>query len=270
MPELPEVETIKRELERAICGQRIIGVTVNNAKVIKKPSAAKFVQLLKGARIKHILRKGKALIFSLSRGKRGQRFLLIHLRMTGQLIYPANGAKARVSFKLSNGRSLSFNDQRLLGELKIVPDWKEEPFFRRLGPEPFSLSVDNFAAMLSKRKAKIKSLLLDQSFIAGVGNIYALEALFRAKINPQRQAASLTYKEAGRLLRSQIAVLKKAIQCKGSSVSQYVRANGRRGSYARHHKVYNRKNKPCFICRTKIERISLGGRGTYFCPRCQR
>ena len=270
MPELPEVEIIKRELKRAVCGKRIVAVTVNNPKSIKKPSPVKFRQALKGARINEILRKGKALIFSLSKQRGKQIFLTIHLRMSGQLVYPADGTKARVSFKLSDGKLLDFNDGRLLGELKILGSLDEEPFFRRLGPEPFFLSARDFAEMLSKKKAKIKSLLLNQSFIAGIGNIYAAESLFCAKINPQALACKLTYRQADRLLISIIKVLKEAIRYKGSSIREYVKSDGKPGGYALRLRVYNRKNKPCFSCHTLIKRISLSGRGTYFCPRCQR
>lgn len=270
MPELPEVETIKRGLEAAICGRRIIDVVINNPKVIKAPSADRFSHLLKGMRISRIFRRGKVLIFSLSSKRHKELFLLIHLRMSGQLVYPGQGIKARVSFKLSNGKLLDFNDQRLLGELKVLKRLEDSLFLRRLGPEPFDLNSRDFTKMLSKRKTRIKPLLLDQSFISGIGNIYAAESLFRAKISPQRRAATLTYRQADRLLYSIIAVLKEAIKYKGSSVSQYVKSDGKQGRYALYHKVYNRKGKPCFSCRSKIERISLGGRGTYFCPQCQK
>lgn len=266
MPELPEVETIKRELEKSVLGKKIIDVIINNPKVIKEPAKEKFKKGLIGAAIKNILRKGKALIFELGDG----RFLLVHLRMTGQLVYPGLGKQSRVSFKLSDGKILDFNDRRLLGELRLVNRWQEINFFQELGPEPFDLTVDKFKQMLADKKTKIKPLLMDQTFICGVGNLYAAEALFRAKIHPQRIAQSLSEKEKEFLFKEIKDVLSEAIHYGGSSVDQYVQVSGRPGSYAKYHKVYDRENKPCLICKTPIKRIALGGRGTYFCPKCQK
>lgn len=266
MPELPEAETIKRELERFVLGKTIKDVIINRAEVIKEPSKNKFVRELKNSKIRKVLRKGKALIFELS----SQKFLVVHLRMTGQLVYPGDMKKSRVSFRFSDGKILDFNDSRLLGELRLVDDWQDLKFFKKLGPEPFNLNADKFRKMLSIRKTKIKPLLLDQSFISGVGNIYAAEALFRAGISPLRSAVSLSDKEAKILFNKIKGVLTKAIECGGSSVDQYVRVSGSNGTYGEHHKVYDRKDEPCVKCKKPIARIALGGRGTYFCPHCQK
>lgn len=266
MPELPEVETIKRELEKTVLGKAITAVIINNPKVIKQPKPADFVKGLKGARIKKILRKGKLLIFELSSGKS----LAIHLRMTGQLVYPGNAKKSRVSFKLSDGKTLDFNDSRLLGELRLLDDWRDLKFVAQLGPEPFDLTGEQFKQMLTGRKTKIKVLLMDQTIISGIGNLYAAEALFRAKINPLRPAASLSEKEKELLFTQIKDTLTEAIKHRGSSVDQYVQLNGSSGDYVKYHKVYDRKGKPCFICKTPIKRIALSGRGTYFCPKCQK
>ncbi|MDD5155199.1 MAG: bifunctional DNA-formamidopyrimidine glycosylase/DNA-(apurinic or apyrimidinic site) lyase, partial [Candidatus Omnitrophica bacterium] len=266
MPELPEVETIKRELEKAILGKKITGVCINNPAVIRQIRPDKFKKGLEGATIKNILRKAKVLILELSSGKS----LVIHLKMTGQLVYPASGKASRVSFRLSDGRNMDFNDQRLFGELRLLDDWHDLKFIRELGPEPFALSPDKFKEMLSPKKTKIKSLLMDQSFISGIGNLYAAESLFRAGIHPQRPASSLSGKEKEALFDSIKYVLSQAIRYGGSSVDNYVRLSGSRGDYARHHKVYAREGKPCLVCRTPVKRISLGGRGTYFCPKCQK
>jgi len=265
LPELPEVETIKLELDKLILGKKIIGVIVNRAKVIKEPSKDKFTQGLKNAILKRILRKGKGLIFELSNGK----FLLVHLRMTGQLVYPGNATQARVSFKLSDGKLLDFNDRRVLGELRLVDNWQDMKFFRELGPEIYDLTLEQFSQMLSAKTTKIKPLLMDQTFISGVGNLYAAEALFRARIHPARSAKSLSKKERSSLFKEITDTLNEAIRYKGSSVDQYVQVSGEAGDYAGHHKVYDREGQPCLRCKTKIKRISLGGRGTYFCPRCQ-
>ncbi|MCX7662066.1 MAG: formamidopyrimidine-DNA glycosylase, partial [Candidatus Omnitrophica bacterium] len=187
MPELPEVETIKRELEKTVLGKKILEIIINNPQVIKEPPKEKFLKELKDQSIRNILRKGKLLILELSSGKS----LCIHLKLTGQLIYPGEPQKARLSFKLSDGKFLDYRDQRLLGELRLVEDWKSLAFVKELGPEPFDLSLEEFKTMLKKKKTKIKPLLMDQKFISGVGNLYAVEALFRAKVHPLRPANSL-------------------------------------------------------------------------------
>jgi formamidopyrimidine-DNA glycosylase len=266
MPELPEVETIKRELENVILGKKIKEVCVHHPKVIRQPSVEKFKQGLTGASIKNILRKAKVLILELSNSKS----LVIHLKMTGQLVYPGGGKNSRVSFHLSSGEILDFNDQRLFAELRLMDDWRDLKFIQGLGPEPFALSPEQFKAMLAGKKTKIKPLLMDQTFISGIGNLYAAEALFRAKIHPARSASSLSEKEKELLFQEIKATLTEAIKYKGSSVDQYVQLSGQPGDYAKHHKVYGRQGKPCFICKTPIKRTSLGGRGTYFCPKCQK
>jgi formamidopyrimidine-DNA glycosylase len=265
MPELPEVETIKRELEKSVLGKKITAIIINNPKVIKEPSIEKFKKGLIGAVIENILRKGKALIFVLSNSK----FLLVHLRMTGQLVYPGKAAQARVIFKLSDGKLLDFNDRRLLGELRLVDDWKNLQFFKTLGPEIYDLTAEKFSQMLKDKKTKIKPLLMDQTFICGVGNLYAVEALFRAKIYPERSSSTLSEKEKENLFKEIKDVLNEAIRFGGSSIDQYVQLAGKRGDYVKHHKVYGREKKPCLICKTPIKRIAMGGRGTYFCPKCQ-
>jgi formamidopyrimidine-DNA glycosylase len=266
MPELPEVETIKRELEKSVLQKKITGVIINNPKVIKEPKRDEFVKGLTNVAIKNILRKGKLLILELSSGKS----LAIHLKMTGQLVYPGDAKKSRLSFKLSNNKLLDFNDQRLFAELRLLDDWRSLKFIKELGPEPFDLTVDKFKQMLASKKTKIKPLLMDQTFICGIGNLYAAETLFRAKIHPERPASSLTDKEKEVLFKEIKATLQEAIHYKGSSVDQYVQLSGKPGDYVWHHKVYDREGKPCVVCKAAIKRISLGGRGTYFCPKCQR
>jgi formamidopyrimidine-DNA glycosylase len=265
MPELPEVETIKRELAKAIIGKKIAEVCVHVPVVVRQPSVEQFKKGLTGATIKNVLRKAKVLIIELSNGKS----LVIHLKMTGQLIYPGKG-QGRVSFKLSDAKFLDFNDQRLFGELRLLDDWSSFPFIKGLGPEPFDIKVGRFKEMLDKRKTKIKPLLMDQSFISGIGNLYAAEALFRAKISPQRPAMSLSEKEKEALFKEIKDTLNEAIEHKGSSVDNYVQLTGSPGGYVKYHKVYDREGKPCIICKAPIKRSTLGGRGTYFCPKCQR
>ena len=166
--------------------------------------------------------------------------------------------------------TLDFNDQRLFAELRLLSDWRSLKFIQELGPEPFQLSEKEFSDMFSKKKTKIKPLLMDQTFISGIGNLYAAEVLFKAKIHPFRQAASLSKEEKRNLFLAIRGILEKAIKHRGSSIDQYVTLSGRKGDYARFHKVYDREGKPCFVCKTPIKRISQGGRGTYFCGRCQK
>jgi len=266
MPELPEVETIKRELGKVIVGKKIANVIINNPRVILEPKREDFVRDIKNCLVKNVLRKGKLLILELSSGKS----LAIHLKMTGQLIYPGTAKASRVSFKFSDGKLLDFNDRRLFAEIRLVDDWRKLKFVQGLGPEPFDLSAGQFKEKLSGRKTKIKPLLMDQTFISGIGNLYAAEALFRAGIDPRRTAMSLSDREKERLLEEIRDTLEEAIKYKGSSVDQYVQLSGEAGDYARHHKVYGREGKPCPVCKAPIKRIALGGRGTYFCPGCQK
>ena len=279
MPELPEVETIKNDLCKTVCGKKIIQVLIYNSKVIRQPAPAVFKKFLEGTSIKRIFRRGKLLILELSSGK----FLTVHFKMTGQLVLRQAGPGekkpfftsqlgktiTRVTFCLSSGMVLDFNDQRLFGELRLIDDWQKLKFIQSLGPEPFDLTSTNFKDMLFKRKTEIKPLLLDQTFISGIGNIYAAEILFRAKINPQSSAQSLTNENQSVLYKEIQAVLKSAIKYGGSSVDDYVRVSGKNGDYARFHQVYGRAGKPCYVCASPVVRIAQGGRGTYFCAKCQ-
>jgi len=266
MPELPEVETISQDLRNNLLGKRITEVYIHNPAVIREPSAEKFKKGLVGLKIENVLRKAKVLILELSNGKS----LVIHLKMTGQLVYPGEGKVSRVVFKLSNHKQLDFNDQRLFAELRLLDDWHKLPFIQNLGPEPFDLNLSQFKEMLRKRKTKIKPLLMDQKFISGIGNLYAAEILFASRINPLRSAQSLTDKEIKLLFEETVKILSKAIDYGGSSVDNYVRLSGKKGEFVKFHKVYDRENKPCFFCKTLIKRINQGGRGTYFCPKCQK
>ncbi|MFH1191345.1 MAG: bifunctional DNA-formamidopyrimidine glycosylase/DNA-(apurinic or apyrimidinic site) lyase [Candidatus Omnitrophota bacterium] len=279
MPELPEVETIKSDLQKTICGQKITRVCIHNPKVIQEPAPDIFKRSLEGLSIKDIFRRGKLLILELSNGK----FLTVHFKMTGQLVlrqplcesknqlvvpHPSK-TSSRVTFYFASGMILDFNDQRLFAELRLIDDWQKLEFIQKLGPEPLDLAAADFKGLLLKRKNEIKPLLLDQSFVCGIGNIYASEILFRAKINPQRPAQSLVSAEQIALYKEIQKVLKSAIKHGGSSVDDYVRVSGKNGDYARFHQVYGRQGQPCFVCASLIKRIAQGGRGTYFCPKCQ-
>ena len=269
MPELPEVETIRRDLIGALKGKRIKDVEILNPRVIKEPAPAEFKRRIKGATFQDFFRRAKVLAAKLSTGE----YLVVHLRMTGQLIYSVQKeAKARVIFVLSDGKYLNFNDQRLFAELRLVGDWQKLKFVRELGIEPLEkeFSVQKFKEMLSDKKTKIKPLLMDQAFIAGIGNLYAQEALFLAGILPGRTAKELKAQEIKKLHSAIQKVLQEGIQHRGSSINEYVNGRGKEGEYQLHLKVYGRKGEPCVRCKSKIKKISIGGRGTCFCSRCQK
>ena len=272
MPELPEVETIKNDLEKMILDKKITDVIIHRASVIKEPGMKKFKSILKNSRIRKIIRRGKLLAIEIITHQSEIYFLTVHLRMTGQLVYGREDPKSRVSFKLSNGFYLCYNDQRTLGELRLVRNIQNLSVIKKMGPEPLTVDfkVNNFIQDISGRAAKIKPLLLDQTFIAGIGNIYAAEALFISKIDPAKKACDLSKPEAKILFKNIKAILKKAIKCRGSSFSNYRDGHGNKGTFSENFYVYGRKGQACLVCRDSIKRIKLGGRGTYFCPKCQK
>ncbi len=268
MPELPEVETIRRGLEKRILAKKINRVEINTDRMVKKPSPKRFKEEVEGKNFTQVIRRGKYLILVLSSGKK----IVIHLRMTGQLIYGRRDTKSRVSFLLSNGKYLNLNDKRHLGEIRLVENWEKVLGIAKMGMEPLedSFTLKVFGEMLNKKKARIKPLLMNQEFLAGVGNIYAQEALFKARIHPERHAHRLKRDEVKALFSEIKKVLKKAIDYKGSSLSSYVDVEGKRGSFHSRLQVYGRGGEPCVKCKTPLKFIKLAGRGTSFCPKCQK
>lgn len=266
MPELPEVEVIKRELERKILNKKIVEIKINKKNVIKEPAFQNFKKGLTGEAAKRIYRRAKVLIIEFKKDK----FLVIHLRISGWFLYGEEQESARVIFKFSNGKFLNYMDQRLLGELRLRKDYQDLEFIKNLGPEPFDISLEEFKEILKAKKTKIKFLLMEQSVISGIGNIYAQEALFSAGIDPRRPANDLRRDEIKLLYEKIIFILKEAIKYKGSSVDSYRDLEGNKGGMEEKLKVYGRKDKPCFVCKKPIKKIVLGGRGTCFCPYCQR
>lgn len=272
MPELPEVETIKRDLEKAIIDKEILDVVVRRKNIVKEPALADFVKALRHSRCRNVLRRGKLLVLELFTREKKTRYLTIHLRMSGQVVYGKDDPASRVSFQLSDASYLCYNDQRALGELRVVDDWRALKVVRSMGPEPLDkeFTFEEFRKRLGRKTGKIKALLLDQRFIAGIGNIYAAEALFLSGINPEKKACSLDGNESKRLFDNIRKVLLKAIKCRGSSFNTYRDGLGQKGSFSRHFLVYGRKGAACFNCKSPIRRIVLGGRGTYFCGKCQK
>lgn len=264
MPELPEVETRVRELRSPCVGRTILRAVVRWPRHIAAPAPATFKRRIKGQRVNSISRRGKFLIFQLSR-----EFLLIHLRMSGDLRVEAASTARKphdhTSFVFDNGAELRFSDARKFGRVYLVADPKS--VVGHLGPEPLAsdFASGEFAALVSARRRQIKPLLLDQKFLAGVGNIYADEALHRAGVHPEARSDELSAARARALWRSVRQVLRAGIRHNGASIDWVYRG----GRQQHHFRVYDRAGEPCLQCGTAIRRIVVGQRGTYFCPTCQ-
>lgn len=263
MPELPEVETIRRDVLPFVKGKTFTGLKVLDHRNIKGISPQQLGKNLRGKKILGIERRAKYLIFPLS----PKGYLVVHLGMTGRLLFAPDGY-VKLVFLLSGDKKLYFSDARLFGKVRYYDNYPD----MKLGPEPFSgeFTVEKFKAALRKRNVAIKNLLLDQKFLAGVGNIYDVEALFRAGIQPERKANRLKDAEMKKLHAKIKEVLKEGVKHRGTSDSWYVDAKGEKGSFQLRLKVYGRKGKPCFKCKSPIKRIVMGQRGTYFCPKCQK
>jgi len=286
MPELPEVETIRQDLSKLIVGKTITDITTSAPKMVQ-PSLDEVKKVVVGKKIAGVERRAKILIFRFR--PRDSKFLLIHLKLTGQLIYRASkrftsqesplsgatlrggGRYTRVIIKFSDDSCLYFNDLRKFGWMRLVgsEEWGVES--QKLGPEPFDKKFTDkyLKEVFGKTVRPIKVVLLDQKKIAGIGNIYANDALFLARIDPRRPAKSLTEKEIKKLRTSILKALKAGIKYRGASDQYYLDALGRKGAYQEHFLTYQRDGKKCFNCEEKMRRIKLAGRGTFYCPACQ-
>lgn len=292
MPELPEVETIRRDLETGVLGKKIKAVEVLASKSVS-PKPREFVSALLGQSFRDIDRIGKLMIFRLSDKK---HFLLVHLKMTGQLIYSfhdkllagGHSLKAeslpgyvggelpnrstRVWFSFADGSRLFFNDQRRFGYLKLVDSKELESIKQKYGIEPLTpdFTEKNFFLAIQGRTKNIKALLLDQTLISGLGNIYADEALFAAGIRPSRRASDLTKAETARLYGVIEGLIRQAIKHRGTTFNNYVDAQGKKGNFVKKLQVYGRSKQECLKCGGIIKKIKVAGRGTHFCPNCQK
>ena len=269
MPELPEVETIKKDLLPHVVGRTIANVALPDSKVVHILSPEEFVSRILGRTILDVRRRGKYLIFPLSDGET----LMIHLRMTGVLLLLSTSGEAerytRAVFHLNDGDELHFCDRRRLGILRVVKN--EKDVVSKLGPEPLdeTFTSDRLAAILMHRDAPIKALLCDQNVIAGIGNMYADETLFAARVHPMSKGTALSSDEVFRLYGTIREVLEAAIGNNGASVDTYRRPDGMHGTAHYSFRVAHRGGKPCPGCGTAIQRIVVRGRGTYYCPVCQ-
>jgi formamidopyrimidine-DNA glycosylase len=270
MPELPEVETVANGVHDRVHGQTIERVWTSGKPQTFKSPEAEIAEALTGARIDRVRRVGKTIVVSLG-GKRANSEFLVHLGMTGRLLVSAPAVAVpkhtHAILTLSGGNELRFVDARRFGRLSVRVS--EDEAYGGPGIEPLTIGEEEFIALFRGRKTPIKAALLNQSLLHGVGNIYADESLFRAGIRPRKQAGRLTRKELLKLREALKAVLAHAIELGGSSVSDYVDADGVRGFFQLEHRVYMRTGEPCLVCGSPIKKIVVGGRSTHYCAVCQ-
>lgn len=278
MPELPEVETIRRDLARLIVGKKILDIKTDSPKQVQ-PTLNVVKKAVVGTKIEKIERRAKLLLLFLSNSK----ILVVHLKLTGRLLVRKKNTTKddwqHVTIALSGDEELRFADLRKFGWLKLVANEKElEKILAEFGPEPFGfaqgkpsdvLTLIKFQAILASSARPIKIILMDQKKIAGIGNIYVSDALFLAKIHPEKRANQLSDEETKKLFEAIGKVLKAGIKYRGASDQYYLDALGHKGSYQDHFLVYGREGRKCFGCKGEIKKVKLGGRGTYFCPVCQ-
>ena len=275
MPELPEVETVANGVNGRIRSEVIESVWLSRYREPFKTSPKAMAEALTGTRIERVHRVGKHIVFDLYRPGNPPSSLqwIVHLGMTGRLLVSAAGVPVpqhtHAILHLSSGRELRFVDARRFGRLRLHRPAESQEEFQGPGREPLTIPVTDFAALFRRRRTSIKAALLNQSLLHGVGNIYADESLFRAGIRPTRMAARLSRERLARLHSSLQTVLREAIRLGGSSVSDYVDADGAAGFFQLEHRVYMRTGEPCLVCQTPIRRTVIGGRGTHYCPLCQ-
>ncbi len=274
VPELPEVETVRRQIAPALVGATIVDAEIVDPRLTRPVEPSLVAGALVGERIADVDRRGKYLLIRLASG----RTLVVHLRMTGSLRHAPAGelpddAHRRATLRLDTGTEVAYRDVRRFGTWELLDEGHLRPYLAtRLGPEPLgaSFSSARLAQLAAGRTAPVKSFLLDQRRIAGIGNIYADEALWRARVHPRRPAGELGAEELARLHRAIRAALRKGVALQGSTLREYVTPNGTPGGMQREFHVYGRHGEPCDRCGSAIERTVIGGRGTWFCPVCQR
>lgn len=276
MPELPEVETVARGLQREVAGRRILSITIGKSDFID--NAAEIERELPGRIIREVRRYGKFLLLRLTAAeKAGQQedesALLVHLGMTGMLwprpVSEPQLKHTHVVMLLDDGRELRFIDARRFGRIAYLAKEVLQKELLRFGADPLEVGPEEFRKRMDRR-ARVKALLLDQRVLRGVGNIYADESLWKAKIHPAHLGARLSPAQMKELYRALQDILKKAIVLRGSSISDFLDADGQPGEYQRHHRVYGREGKSCARCKTLIRRVIVAGRSSYFCPNCQK
>jgi formamidopyrimidine-DNA glycosylase len=270
MPELPEVETIRRQLAPAVEGRRISEIEVLDPRWSAPAPPWEIANAVNGRRVERLDRRGKYLVWELS----GDVHLVMHLRMTGNLLYTHDARFARVRMRLDDGGAVVFADQRRFGTgiVLLGSDARRDYFASRLGVEPLSadFTTDHLRALARDRRAPAKAFLLNQERIAGVGNIYADEALFRARIHPLRPVGTLRKPQLEALREAVVRVLNDGIDARGATIDDFRHADGAEGSFQDRFLVHLRAGEPCVRCGATIVKLRAAGRGTYVCPRCQR
>jgi len=275
MPELPEVETIARGLANRVTGDVIESVWLGQKKEPLKSPASAIASTLELSRIVQVRRMGKHIVFDLQKHQVKKRSAskaqwIVHLGMTGRLqvcepqVEVAKHTHAII--KLSSGREIRFVDPRRFGRISVA----QAGDFDTVGIEPLEIDLDRFLPLFRGRETPIKSALLNQKLLRGVGNIYADESLFRAGLRPRRRAATITREQLAKLLTAIREVLKEAIALGGSSISDYVNSDGEEGFFQLQHRVYGRESEPCLVCKKPIKRIVIAGRSSHYCPKCQK
>ncbi len=263
MPELPEVETVVRSLQ-PVAGRRIVAADFRCPRILRGAEPLALAARIRGRRIASIARRGKFILLALEEGG----YLIVHLGMTGRLLLDGTAGKHTHAVLTLERGALLYDDSRQFGCIQFGEDIPAR--VAALGPEPLEVSFDDFAAALRARKSRLKPLLLNQRFLSGVGNIYADESLFRAGIHPLSQASRLSTPRARKLFDAIRAVLSEAIAAGGSSISDYVDAEGRKGFFQQDHRVYGRTGEPCVRCGTPVRRLVIAQRSAHFCPKCQK
>jgi len=272
MPELPEVETIARGLAKRVNGDAVDSVWIGSKPEPLKSSAREISRTLEHARIAGVRRIGKHIVFDLQKNtsKAGAAQWIVHLGMTGslRLCEPQDevARNTHAILKLASGRELRFVDPRRFGRLSVSRSGQ----FEATGVEPLEVELERFVELFRGRKTPIKSALLNQKLLRGVGNIYADESLFRAGIRPRRRSASISREQLRKLYLAVREVLQEAIALGGSSISDYVDADGEEGFFQLQHRAYGREGEPCLVCKTPIKRVVIAGRSSHYCPKCQK
>ncbi len=276
MPELPEVETVARGLQREVAGRTIATVTFAKTDFIDDPATVE--QELPGRKIVRVERYGKFMLLRLSAreasGNGDESALLVHLGMTGMLMPQAasepHKKHTHVVMLLDDGRELRYVDPRRFGRMAYLTGETLKGELVKFGADPLDVTLAEFTKRIRERRARIKALLLDQTVLRGIGNIYADESLWRAGIHPAQLGARLRDEQVKRLYKALQAILHKAIALHGSSISDFLDADGQPGEYQQHHRVYGREGKACSRCKTPVRRVIVAGRSSYFCPSCQK